>query len=243
MFIAAMKDITLTPTVPLFSVPVSPLLSVEGLTEGFPVHRIFCVGRNYAAHAAEMGNTIDRAAPFYFTKPPTGLVLSDGTMTYPPGTEDCHHEIELVIAIGAPAFRVSAEEAGNVIFGYAVGLDMTRRDLQQAAKDKQRPWDMGKSFEHSAGIGAITQAAGFVPGGQRIELTVNGTVRQEGELSDMVWSVPEIVSHLSRYYHLTPGDLIYTGTPSGVGPVLPGDRLIGTVEGLSPLTVTIGPAA
>jgi fumarylpyruvate hydrolase len=238
-----MKDITLTPTTPLFSVPVSPLLPVEGLSEGFPVHRIFCVGRNYAAHAAEMGNTIDRAAPFYFTKPPTGLVLSGGTMTYPPGTEDCHHEIELVIAIGAPAFRVSAEEAANVIFGYAVGLDMTRRDLQQAAKHKQRPWDMGKSFEHSAGIGAITQAAEFAPGGQRIELTVNGTVRQEGELSDMVWSVPEIVSHLSRYYHLTPGDLIYTGTPSGVGPVLPGDRLIGKVEGLSPLTVTIGPAA
>jgi fumarylpyruvate hydrolase len=238
-----MKDITLTPTVPLFSVPISPLLPVEGLTEGFPVHRIFCVGRNYAAHAAEMGNTIDRAAPFYFTKPPTGLVVSGDTMSYPPGTEDCHHEIELVIAIGAPAFRISVEEAAGVIFGYAVGLDMTRRDLQQAAKDKQRPWDMGKSFEHSAGIGAITQAAEFAPGGQRIELTVNGTVRQEGELSDMVWSVPEIVSHLSRYYHLTAGDLIYTGTPSGVGPVQPGDRLVGRVEGLSPLTVAIGPAA
>lgn len=237
-----MKDIPLNPTVPLFSVPASPLLPVEGLAEGFPVHRIFCVGRNYAAHAAEMGNTIDRAAPFYFTKPPTGLVLSGGIMTYPPGTEDCHHEIELVIAIGQPAFQVSAADAAGVIFGYAVGLDMTRRDLQQAAKDKQRPWDMGKSFEHSAGIGQITQAAEFAPAGQRIELTVNDTTRQEGELSDMVWSVPEIVSHLSRYYHLTPGDLIYTGTPSGVGPVLPGDRLVGTVEGLSPLTVAIGPA-
>lgn len=238
-----MKDPALTLTTPLFSVPVPPLVPVEGLTEGFPVHRIFCVGRNYAAHAAELGNTIDRAAPFYFTKPPTGLVLSGGTMTYPPATTDCHHEIELVIAIGAPSFNLKVEEAAGIIFGYAVGLDMTRRDLQQAAKDKQRPWDMGKSFEHSAIIGAITRAAEFAPDRQRITLSVNDTLRQEGEFSDMVWSVPEIVSHLSRYYHLTPGDLIYTGTPSGVGPVQPGDRLVGTVEGLSPLTVTVGPAA
>ncbi len=190
LFVLTQESRSLMPTAPLFDVPVAPLLPVEGVSAGFPVHRIFCVGRNYAAHAAEMGNTIDRAAPFYFTKPPTGLVLSGGTMTYPPGTEDCHHEIELVIAIGAPAFRITVEEAAGVIFGYAVGLDMTRRDLQQAAKDKQRPWDMGKSFEDSAGIGPITRASDFVPGRQRIELTVNDAVRQEGELSEMVWSVP-----------------------------------------------------
>lgn len=227
----------------LFSIPSAPLVPILGLDDGFPIHRIFCVGRNYAAHAAEMGNTVDRVAPFYFTKPPTGLVLEGGTIAYPPGTEDYHHEIELVIAIGAPAFRVAAEEAMAAVYGYAVGLDMTRRDLQQAAKDKQRPWDIAKAFEESAVIGAITPAADFAAQAQRISLFVNDGLRQEGHLNEMIWSVPEIVSHLSRYYHLTPGDLIFTGTPSGVGPLQPGDRLAGAVEGLSPITVTIGPAA
>jgi fumarylpyruvate hydrolase len=228
---------------PLFSIPSAPLVPILGLDDGFPVHRIFCVGRNYAAHAAEMGNTVDRVAPFYFTKPPTGLVLEGGTIAYPPGTEDYHHEIELVIAIGAPAFRVAVEEAVAAVYGYAVGLDMTRRDLQQVAKDKQRPWDIAKAFEESAVIGAITPAADFAAQAQRISLFVNDGLRQEGHLNEMIWSVPEIVSHLSRYYHLTPGDLIFTGTPSGVGPLQPGDRLAGAVEGLSPITVTIGPAA
>lgn len=227
----------------LFTVPSAPLVPILGLEDGFPIHRIFCVGRNYAAHAAELGNTVDRIAPFYFSKPPTGLVLEGGTIAYPPGTQDYHHEIELVIAIGAPAFRVSADEAMAAVFGYAVGLDMTRRDLQQVMKDKQRPWDIAKAFEDSAVIGAITPAAEFEPGAQRISLLVNDRLRQEGLLSDMIWSVPEIVSHLSRYYHLTPGDLIFTGTPSGVGALEPGDRLAGAVEGLSPITVSIGPAA
>lgn len=226
----------------LFSIPTAPLIPVLGLEDGFPVHRIFCVGRNYAAHAAELGNTVDRVAPFYFTKPPTGLVLDGGSIAYPPGTEDYHHEIELVIAIGAPAFRVSTEEAMKSVFGYAVGLDMTRRDLQNAMKEKQRPWDISKAFEDSAVIGAITPASEFAPEAQRISLVVNGSRRQEGYLNEMVWSVPEMISHLSRYYHLTPGDLIFTGTPSGVGALQPGDRLEGAVEGLSPITVTIGPA-
>ncbi|MDR7029301.1 fumarylacetoacetate hydrolase family protein [Rhizobium rosettiformans] len=227
---------------PLFSVPSAPLIPIVGAEEGFPIHRIFCVGRNYAAHAAELGNTVDRVAPFYFTKPPTGLVLDGGSIAYPPGTEDYHHEIELVIAIGAPAFRVSAEDALKAVFGYAVGLDMTRRDLQNAMKEKQRPWDIAKAFEESAVIGPITPAADFAPAGQRISLRVNDALRQEGHLNEMVWSVPEMISHLSRYYHLTPGDLIYTGTPSGVGALQPGDRLVGAVDGLSPITVTIGPA-
>ena len=227
---------------PLFSIPTAPLIPVLGLQDGFPIHRIFCVGRNYAAHAAELGNTVDRVAPFYFTKPPTGLVLAGGSIAYPPGTEDYHHEIELVIAIGAPAFRVSTEEAMKSVFGYAVGLDMTRRDLQNAMKEKQRPWDISKAFEDSAVIGAITPASEFAPEAQRISLVVNGSLRQEGHLNEMVWSVPEMISHLSRYYHLTPGDLIFTGTPSGVGALQPGDRLEGAVEGLSPITVRIRPA-
>ena len=228
---------------PLFAIPSAPLVPIIGKDEGFPIHRIFCVGRNYAAHAAELGNTVDRVAPFYFTKPPTGLVIEGGTIAYPPGTEDYHHEIELVIAIGSPVFRVSSEDAMKAVFGYAVGLDMTRRDLQNAMKDKQRPWDIAKAFEDSAVIGAITPAADFAPGTQRISLEVNGGPRQQGHLDEMIWSVPEIISHLSRYYHLTPGDLIFTGTPAGVSALQPGDRLEGAVEGLSPIAVTIGPVA
>jgi fumarylpyruvate hydrolase len=235
------RECTLSASRPLFPVPSAPLVPILGLDEGFPIHRIFCVGRNYAAHAAELGNTVDRVAPFYFTKPPTGLVLEGGTIAYPPGTGDYHHEIELVIAIGAPAFRVSAETAMGAVYGYAVGLDMTRRDLQNAMKEKQRPWDIAKAFEDSAVIGAITPAAAFEPGAQRISLLVNDGLRQEGHLFDMIWSVPEMISHLSRYYHLTPGDLIFTGTPSGVGALQPGDRLEGAVDGLSSITVTIGP--
>lgn len=237
------RECALSASRPLFSVPTAPLVPILDVDEGFPIHRIFCVGRNYAAHAAELGNTVDRVAPFYFTKPPTGLVIEGAAIAYPPGTQDYHHEIELVIAIGAPAFRVASEDAMKAVYGYAVGLDMTRRDLQNAMKEKQRPWDISKAFEESAVIGPITRASDFEPAAQRISLTVNDGLRQEGHLNEMVWSVPEIISHLSRYYHLTPGDLIYTGTPSGVGALQPGDRLVGAVDGLSPITVTIGPAA
>src|SRR5262249_6720258 len=152
-----------------------------------------------------------------------------------------HYEMELVAAIGAPAFRISAGDALNTVYGYAAGLDMTRRDLQIAYREKQRPWDLGKAFENSAVISAITPAAKFGSlGAQRISLKVNGTVKQDGTLSDMVWSVPELISHLSRFYHLEPGDLIYTGTPAGVGPVKPGDFLEGEIAGLAPLTLKIG---
>ena len=207
----------------------------------FPIHRIFCVGRNYAAHAAEMGGEVDREAPWYFTKSPASYGASGQTFPYPPGTQDYHHEVELIVALNGSAFRVSKEQADAVIFGYACGLDMTRRDLQQVGKDNRRPWDLGKDVENAAIIGPITPKADFgAPGAQTITLSVNGSQRQKGSLADMVWTVPEIISHLSHYYHLRAGDVIMTGTPSGVGPVKPGDVLHGEIDGLLPVTLTIG---
>ena len=230
-------------TDPLFAVPAAPLVPVEGEAGTFPVRRIFCVGRNYAAHAAEMGNEVDREAPFYFTKSAHDICLSGATIPYPLETHDCHHEMEFVVAIGAPAFRIPEAEALTAVYGYACGIDLTRRDLQGAAKEKRRPWDLGKDFEHSAIIAPITPKATFGEiADQVIQLAVDGTVTQEARLSDMVWSVPEIIAHLSRFYHLQPGDLIYTGTPAGVGPVGPGNVLLGEVDGLAPLHLSIGAA-
>jgi len=230
-------------TDPLFAVPAAPLVPVEGEAGTFPVRRIFCVGRNYAAHAAEMGNEVDREAPFYFTKSAHDICLSGATIPYPLETHDCHHEMEFVVAIGAPAFRIPEAEALTAVYGYACGIDLTRRDLQGAAKEKRRPWDLGKDFEHSAIIAPITPKATFGEiADQVIRLAVDGTVTQEARLSDMVWSVPEVIAHLSRFYHLQPGDLIYTGTPAGVGPVGPGNVLLGEVDGLAPLHLSIGAA-
>ncbi len=225
----------------LFPAEPTPLAPVAGEARAYPVHRIFCVGRNYADHAKEMGFEVDREAPWYFTKPANALVISGATIAYPPETNNFHYEMELVIAIGAPAFRVSLADAPKAIFGYACGLDMTRRDLQIAAREKSRPWDLGKAFEQSAVMAAITPAAQTPAlGPQRIRLAVNDAVKQDARLSDLVWSAPEIVSHLSRFYHLKPGDLIFTGTPAGVGPVRPGDVLRGEIDGLAPVVVTIG---
>src|SRR6056297_4339919 len=230
-------------TEPLFDIPAPPLVPVEGDARGFPVRRIFCVGRNYAAHAAEMGNEVDREAPFYFTKSAHALCLSGATIPYPLGTQDCHFEMELVVAIGAAAFRVAQADAMRAVWGYGCGIDLTRRDLQGAAKDKRRPWDLGKDFENAALMGAITPAADFgAPGEQRIALTHDGAVVQDARLSDMVWSVPEVIAHLSGCYELLPGDLIYTGTPAGVGPVRPGSVLHGGIEGLEPVEIAIAPA-
>jgi fumarylpyruvate hydrolase len=230
-------------TEPLFTVPPAPLVPVEGEARAFPVRRIFCVGRNYAAHAAEMGNEVDREAPWYFNKSAHDICLSGATIPYPLETANCHHEMEFVVAMGGPAFRVSEAEALTAVYGYACGIDLTRRDLQGVAKEKRRPWDLGKDFEHSAIIAPITPKAAFGEiGDQAIRLAVDGTVTQEARLSDMVWSVPEVIAHLSRFYHLQPGDLIYTGTPSGVGPVAPGNVLLGEVDGLAPLHLSIGPA-
>ncbi|MFK7938476.1 MAG: fumarylacetoacetate hydrolase family protein [Roseovarius sp.] len=226
---------------PMFDIPRPPLVPVVGAPDqGWPVRRIFCVGRNYAAHAAEMGNEVDREAPFYFTKSAQTLCLSGAEIAYPKGTQNCHYELEFVLAIGAEAVDVSQSEAEACIFGYAAGIDLTRRDLQDAAKDKRRPWDLGKDFENAAIIAPITPAAAFgTANAQVMELKHNGQPVQSAHLSDMVWSVPEIISHLSGYYHLRPGDLIYTGTPAGVGPVQPGSTLSGRIDGLEPVTVTI----
>ena len=226
----------------LFPLSAPALLPVTGTDAMFPVTRIFCVGRNYADHAKEMGNEVDREAPFYFTKSPAHLAQSGVTIPYPPGTSDFHHEMEFVVALGAPAFRVPVEKAMEAVFGYAAGLDMTRRDLQAASKEKRRSWDTGKDFEHAAVIGTITPKAAFgAPGPQAITLKVGDRLAQSSHLSDMVWSVAEIIAHLSTLYHLAPGDLIMTGTPAGVGPVVAGDRLHGEIEGLEPVALAIAP--
>lgn len=230
-------------TATLFPVPAWPTVAVDGLAEGFPVTRIFCVGRNYAEHAKEMGVEVDREAPFYFLKSALALTASGAMIPYPPGTSNFHYEMEFVVAIGKPAFKVTAEAADDAVYGYATGLDMTRRDLQLAERAKQRPWDLGKDFERSAILAPIVRKEQFGSiADQAIRLEVNGTVRQDARISDLVWSVSELVSHLSHYYHLMPGDLIYTGTPAGVGPVVAGDRIRGSVEGLPDVELTIGDA-
>ncbi len=226
----------------LFPPPAVRSLPVLGHTARFPISRIFCVGRNYAEHAAEMGSEVDRAAPFFFTKSLTAVAESPAQVPYPPGTSDYHHEVEFVVALGAPAFRITPEAAVATVLGYGCGLDMTRRDLQAKAKEKRRPWDIGKDVEGAAVLGPLTPAGDFGQvGPQAIELEVNGEHRQTGRLSDMVHSVPEIIADLSQYYHLVPGDLIMTGTPAGVGPVDVGDKLVGRVGGLASVELTILP--
>jgi fumarylpyruvate hydrolase len=225
----------------LFPVAPVPTVPVKGENRLFPVNRVFCVGRNYADHAKEMGVEVDREAPFYFLKPSSAIVSTGATIAYPPGTSNYHYEMEFVIAIGVPAFRTSEAGALSVVYGYACGLDMTRRDLQLDARAKGRPWDLGKAFEQSAIIAPITKAESFAAiGPQRIMLKQNEAIKQDAKLSDLVWSIPELVSHLSRYYHLAPGDLIYTGTPAGVGAVKPGDTLNGEIDGLDSIMLTIG---
>jgi fumarylpyruvate hydrolase len=225
----------------LFDIPSAPCVPVIGETARYPVHRIFCVGRNYAEHAREMGGEPDKGYPIYFTKPASAIVLAGGVIPYPPRTTNFHYEMELVIAVGRRVFRSSPDAAADAVYGYACGLDMTRRDLQAAAKEKGAPWDTAKAFENSAVIGPVTKAdAVGAIGPQRIHLSVNGAIRQNAQLSDMLFSCAEIISDLSSFYHLGPGDLIYTGTPAGVGLVNPGDRLEGGVDGLAPITLTIG---
>jgi len=190
-----------------------------------------------------MGGEVDREAPWYFMKSAHALTPSGVTLPYPPGTSNFHHEMELVVALGAPAFQVSVEDAMDAVFGYAAGLDMTRRDLQQVGKDNRRPWDLGKDIEGGAVIGTVSRAETMGEiGPQRIHLSVNGTSRQDATLADMVWSVPEIIAHLSQFYHLQAGDVIMTGTPAGVGAVVAGDVIEGQIEGLAPIIHTLGPA-
>jgi fumarylpyruvate hydrolase len=225
----------------LFEPAAPPALPIVGLDALYPVARIFCVGRNYEEHAHEMGHVVDREKPFYFSKSATALRQSGATIPYPPGTTNYHFEFELVVAIGAAAFKIAAEDAEGAIYGYACGLDMTRRDLQLSERAKQRPWTLGKDVEGSAPVSAIAPAATIGhPKRARIAFRQNGETRQQGDIAELVWSVPEIIAHLSGFYHLQPGDLIFTGTPAGVGPVAPGDRLEGSIEGVGALAVTIG---
>lgn len=228
----------------LWATPAVPTLPVRGERARAPVNRIFCVGRNYAAHAAEMGHAIDKSGdrPFYFTKFPQALVQSGATIPYPPETTNLHHEMELVVVIGAPGFRVAREEAHALVYGYACGLDLTRRDLQLAAREKGRPWDFGKNFENAAVVSEVIATPGVLKERGAIKLSVNDALRQKSDLSRMIWDVGDLIADLSHFYHLAPGDLIFTGTPEGVGAVKPGDRLEGRIEGVGEIALTIGPA-
>jgi fumarylpyruvate hydrolase len=226
----------------LWAPPAPVSLPVRGTRARFPVNRLFFVGRNYQAHAREMGTSVDKASmrPVYFTKFSAMLAESGMVAPYPPETADYHHEVELIVALAQGGFRVDAAQAQRMIYGYACGLDMTRRDLQATAKAKGNPWDVAKNVEQGAVASEIVQAEGRILRSGEISLHVNGELRQHGDLSDMIWSIPEIIADLSTYYHLQPGDLIYTGTPEGVGPVQPGDRLEGRIEGVGSLSFGIG---
>ena len=220
--------------------PLQPAVAVDGSDDLFPVRRIFCVGRNYAEHAREMGKDPDREPPFFFTKPADAVVADGAEIPYPPATSNFHHEIELVVALGEAALDVAEAAALDCVYGYSVGVDLTRRDLQKVARDMGRPWDCGKAFDNSAPLTAIVPASVVGhPESRPIWLSVNGEMRQEGNIDQMIWSVPEVIATLSRQFHLKPGDLIFTGTPAGVGPLVAGDAVAGGVDGIGELSITI----
>jgi len=224
----------------IFPPLAQPSVEIKGRSERFAVRRIFCVGRNYAAHAREMGSNPEREPPFFFSKPADAIVANNATIPFPPRTENLQHEIELVVAIGKGGKNIPVEQALDCVYGYAVGNDLTRRDLQFAARDKGRPWDTGKAFDRSAPITAITPVtAGKHIGKGSIWLKVNGEMRQQGDIADLIWSVPEVIAELSTLFELAPGDLIYTGTPAGVSTLKPGDRIEGAVAGLDTLVTTL----
>ncbi len=217
-----------------------PSLPIAGDSRRFAVHRIFCVGRNYAEHAREMGHDPSREPPFFFMKPAGAIVIEGGDFVFPPLSADVHHEIELVVAIAIGGTNIDAASSLDHVFGYAAGLDMTRRDLQNAAKKLGRPWDVGKAFDHSAPCSELVPASRIGhPASGAIELRVNGEIRQSGDIGDLIWNVAETISCLSMFFTLQPGDLIFTGTPSGVGPVHRGDRLVGSVAGVAQVTTTV----
>lgn len=227
----------IAPTV--FAPPPLPALPIRGSNTLFPVHRIYCVGRNYAAHTIEMGHDPDKEPPFFFQKNSDNLVIS-GRFPYPPATSDVHHEIELVVALSKGGSDVATSEALDHVYGYAVGLDMTRRDLQTRAKELGRPWEVGKAFEASAPCSSVVPAAEIGhPSAGAIWLDVNGKRRQTGDLNQMIWKVPEVISYLSRFFTLAPGDIIFSGTPAGVAAVARGDRLLGHVDGVGDIEVKV----
>lgn len=219
--------------------PLQPAVPVLG-GGVFPVRRIYCVGRNYAEHAREMGHDPQAEPPFFFSKPADALVIDGGDTPYPAETQNFHHEIELVAAIGQGGRNIALEDALSHVWGYAVGLDMTRRDLQAWAKKAQKPWEVAKGFDHSAPIGALVPAAKVsLPLTQRISLKVNGELRQEAKLSDMTWDLPHVIAELSRFFALFPGDLVFTGTPAGVAAVVAGDHLVGEIDGIGTVETRI----
>lgn len=224
--------------------PATPALAVAGSDQTFPVRRVFCVGRNYAAHAREMGSDPSREPPFFFTKPADAVVPASGSVPYPPSTEELHHEVELVVALKGGGTDIAPEQALDLVWGYGVGLDLTRRDLQAIAKKDGRPWDMAKGFDASAPCSPLlpVSAVGH-PSEGSIWLEVNGQRKQEGNLNEMIWPVADVIAYLSRFVALAPGDLIYTGTPSGVDALNPGDRVRGGVDGVATFELEIGTAA
>ena len=221
--------------------PPQPMIMVAGSDKFFPVRRIWCVGRNYVEHIREMGQD-ERAPPFYFAKPADAIVPDGATVPYPPLTKDMHHEVELVVALKSGGRNIKLERALDTIYGYGVGIDLTRRDLQIASRDQKRPWEIGKAFDASAPCGALKPASEIgLPKKGRIMLKANGTVRQDGDLEQMIWNVPEVIANLSEQVELAAGDIIMTGTPAGVAATVPGDKLECEIEGVGKLTVTIGP--
>jgi len=220
--------------------PSIPTLPIRNCDERFPVHRIYCVGRNYVAHAIEMGHDPHREEPFFFQKNPDTLVGNGGDFPYPAKSEDVHHEIELVVALGAGGTDIPVDKALDCVYGYGVGLDMTRRDLQGQMKKTGRPWEIGKAFEHAAPCSEIVPASQIGhPDHGRIRLEVNGELRQDGDLNQLIWKISEMITYLSGLFTLSAGDLIFTGTPAGVGPVQRGDRLVGSIDGVGRLEITV----
>ncbi|TFW16424.1 FAA hydrolase family protein [Massilia arenosa] len=218
-----------------------PTAAIAGGTSRFPIRRVFCVGRNYAAHAREMGSDPTREAPFFFMKPADAVVAAEGTLPYPPLTGDLHHEIELVVAVGGTGVNLTPEQARSLVWGYGVGVDLTRRDLQAEAKNSGRPWDWAKGFDASGPCSPLVpvQQTGWLETG-RIWLKVNGELRQQGDLADMIYNVAEVLSHISHSVALRPGDLVFTGTPSGVAPLAPGDQVTAGVDGVAQISFHVG---
>ncbi len=214
---------------------IQPTVGIAGSPQRFPVRRIFCVGQNYADHAREMGAGSSRKPPFFFTKPADAVVPSGSGLRFPTQTAELHHEVELVIALGQGGMDIPADAASAMVYGWAVGLDLTRRDLQAEAKALGRPWDMAKGFDHSAPLGLLTRTP--LPASARIELFVDGARRQTGDIADMIWGVPDIIANLSTYVRLAPGDLIFTGTPAGVGPIRPGETVLGSIAGADSIEI------
>ena len=223
--------------------PATPSVAVAGSDARFPVRRIFCVGRNYAAHAREMGKDPSREPPFFFMKPADAVVAAEGTVPYPGATSELHHEVEMVVALAAGGQDIAPEDALALVWGYGVGLDLTRRDLQAVAKEMSRPWDFAKGFDASAPCSALHPVSEVGhPADARIWLEINGAVKQDGNLHEMIWPVADVISHISRFVALAPGDLIFSGTPAGVGALQPGDRVHGAVAGVAQFDFVVGPA-